>query len=160
MLRDLKIIFSDVDGVLTDGKIWYGMNGEEIKAFNSKDGLAIKSFIKEGIQVCLLSARDSIPLRNRAKDLGITYFIFGDEDKLNGCKYILNKLGISKDHAAFIGDDIIDMEAMRYCGWSFTVSDAVKPVIDEAKTILKCKGGEGAIREIYEILNKIKLALN
>ena len=155
MLKGLKVIFSDVDGILTDGKIWYGINGEEIKSFNAKDGLAIKTFIKNGIEVCLLSARDSIPLRNRTKDLGIKHFIFGDENKLNGCKSLLEKLKINKNQAAFIGDDIIDLEAMKYCGWSFTVSDAVKPVLDEAKTILNCNGGEGAIREIYNIFSNI-----
>ena len=152
MLKKIKVLFSDVDGILTDGKIWYGEKGEQIKAFHSRDGLAIKLLISNGIQFGLISARDSEPLRKRAKDLGIKYLILGEEDKVLGCKKLLQELNINKDNAAYIGDDNIDIPAMEYCGFSFTVKDAVKPVLEKAKLVLKSKGGEGAIREISDLI--------
>ena len=156
MLKNIKILFSDVDGILTDGKIWYGKEGEELKGFHSRDGLAIKLLMKKGIEFALISARDSKPLRKRANDLGIKYCIFGQEDKVAGCKEVLSNLKIDKSHAAYIGDDNIDIPAMDYCGMSFTVSDAVKPVLNSADVILESKGGEGAIRELADfVLQKI-----
>lgn len=152
MLKKIKILFSDVDGILTDGKIWYGKEGEELKGFHSRDGLAIKFLMKQGIEFALISARDSKPLRRRAKDLGIKYCIFGQEDKVAGCKKILSDININSSNAAYIGDDNLDIPAMDYCGMSFTVSDAVKPVLAKANIILKSKGGEGAIREISDMI--------
>ena len=152
MLKKIKILISDVDGILTDGKIWYGNEGEELKGFHSRDGLAIKLLMKQGIQFALVSARDSKPLRKRAKDLGIKHFKFGQEDKLAGCKKILSNLNIDKSYAAYIGDDNIDIPAMEYCNTSFTVSDAVKPVLNSADIILNCKGGEGVIREVSDLI--------
>lgn len=156
MLRKLKILFSDVDGILTDGKIWYGNNGEELKGFHSRDGLAIKLLMKNGIQFALISARDSRPLRKRANDLGINHCIFGLEDKVEGCEEILSQLNIDRSNAAYIGDDNIDITAMDYCGISFTVSDAVKPVLAKANIVLKSKGGEGAIREVADMIFSAK----
>lgn len=151
-LKKIKVLFSDVDGILTDGKIWYGKQGEELKSFHSRDGLAIKLLMKKGIQFGLISARDSEPLRRRAKDLGIKNFIFGMEDKVEGCKRLLADLNITKEEAAYIGDDNIDIPAMNYCGMSFTVLDAVKPVLETAEIVLNCKGGEGAIRVISDLI--------
>ena len=153
-LSNIKVLFSDVDGVLTDGTIWYGKEGEELKAFNSKDGLALKLLMSKGIEVCLVSARDSLPLRKRIKDLGIKYFVLGQPDKVIACKQILAKLAIDKQNAAYIGDDNLDIKAMNYCGWSFAVSDAVDPVIKVSKTVLSKKGGKGVIREVFDILDK------
>ena len=152
MLKKIKVLFSDVDGILTDGKIWYGNEGEELKGFNSKDGLAIKLLMKKGIEFVLISARDSQPLRRRAKDLGIKYCIFDQEDKLSGCKQVLSNLNIDRSCSAYIGDDNIDIPAMEYCGMSFTVADAVSPVLSKANVVLKSKGGEGAIREIADLI--------
>ena len=152
MLKKIRILFSDVDGILTDGKIWYGNEGEEVKAFHSRDGLAIKLLKKKGIEFALISARDSKPLRRRAKDLGIKYCIFNQENKLAGCKEVLSDLNIDSSYAAYIGDDNIDIPAMEYCGMSFTVSDAVKPVIVKANIVLNSKGGEGAIREVADLI--------
>ena len=150
--KQIKIIFSDVDGILTDGRIWYGKTGEEIKAFHSRDGLAIKLLLSSGIKFALISARDSEPLRKRIEDLGIKYFCLGQEDKVMACKQILKELKIDKENAAFIGDDNIDIPAMKFCGWSFTVADAIFPVVKTAKTLLSSKGGEGAIREIADLI--------
>ncbi len=152
MLKKIKILFSDVDGILTDGKIWYGNEGEELKGFHSRDGLAIKLLMKQGIQFALISARDSKPLRKRAQDLGIKYFILGQENKVAGCIKVLSDLNIDRSNAAYIGDDNIDIPAMEYCGMSFTVSDAVRPVIAKANIVLNSKGGEGAIREIADLV--------
>ena len=152
-IRKIKSLVLDVDGVLTDGTIWYGNNGEELKGFNSKDGLAIKLLLTRGIEVCLISARDSLPLKKRVKDLGLRNCVFGQSDKVLGCKQILNKLGIEKEYAAYIGDDNLDIDAMNYCGWSFAVSDAVGPVIECAKTVLSSNGGKGVIREVFDLVD-------
>ena len=140
---------------MTDGTIWYSKEGEELKGFNSKDGLAIKLLMSKGIEVCLISARDSLPLRRRIKELGLKYFVLGQPDKVLGCKKILEQLTLDKENAAYIGDDILDIQAMNLCGWSFAVSDSVKSVIETAKTVLSSAGGKGAIREVFEILNEI-----
>ena len=108
--------------------------------------------INKGIEFVLISARNSKPLIKRAKDLGIKHCIFGQENKVEGCKQVLSDLNIDKSFAAYIGDDNIDIPAMDYCGMSFTVSDAVKPVLAKADIILKSKGGQGAIREIADMI--------
>ena len=107
--------------------------------------------MKKGIEFALISARDSKPLRKRANDLGIKYCIFGQEDKVAGCEEVLSDLKIDKSHAAYIGDDNLDILRWIIVA-SFTVSDAVKQVLNFADIILNSKGGEGAIREISEIL--------
>ena len=154
-IRKIKSLILDVDGVLTDGKLSYGKDGELIKVFSSQDGSAIKRLQNQGYTFALLSGRDSEALRARAKELGIQNMILGTQNKLCGIESIQEKLNLKEEEIAYIGDDIEDIIPMNLCGWSFAVANAREEVKSIAKETLKRKGGEGVIAEVESILNKI-----
>ena len=151
-LRQIKVLICDVDGVLTDGRLWYSSEGEELKAFHARDGLAIKLLIKQGIQVALVSGRDSKALQSRIADLGIKHACLGEADKAKACAELQHTLNLSSKQMAYVGDDTLDLPGMAVCGWSFAVADAPLTVKQSARQVLQTRGGYGAIREITEIL--------
>lgn len=151
-LRQIKVLVCDVDGVLTDGRLYYGPNGEELKSFHARDGHAIKELMRSGIKVVAASGRDSPALRSRLLDLGITYSILGESDKALSCQSISKHLSIPLNDFAFIGDDRIDIPGMNISGYSFAVSDAHPAVKGVASHLLTSKGGQAAISEIAELL--------
>ncbi|MBQ3059354.1 MAG: 3-deoxy-manno-octulosonate cytidylyltransferase [Desulfovibrio sp.] len=151
-LRKIKLIITDVDGVLTDGSLYYGPEGECIKKFNARDGVAIKMLQQAGIQVAVLSGRDCPALRARMKDLGITIFRVGQQTKGEACKSIIAEAGVSKEETLYIGDDLPDLEAFACCGCSVAVSDAATAVRQTAQMVLQACGGGGALREVAEVI--------
>lgn len=151
-LRQIKGLICDVDGVLTDGRLWYSSEGEELKAFHARDGLAIKLLIKQGIHVALVSGRNSKALQSRIADLGIKHACLGEADKAKACAELQRKLNLSSKQMAYVGDDTLDLPGMAFCGWSFAVADAPLTVKQSARQVLQTQGGYGAIREITEIL--------
>jgi len=151
-LRQIKVLLCDVDGVLTDGRLWYGADGEELKAFHARDGLAIKELMQRGIEVALVSGRDSPALRRRMSDLGIQHAVLGQPDKASACRQIAAELGVDLHACAYVGDDSLDLLGMVLCGWSFAVADAPPAVQSAARTVLNTRGGEGAIREVAQML--------
>ncbi|UPM49187.1 3-deoxy-manno-octulosonate cytidylyltransferase [Synechococcus sp. A10-1-5-1] len=151
-LRQIRALLCDVDGVLTDGRLWYGPDGEELKAFHSRDGFAIKQLIQRGIQVALVSGRDSLALRRRMAELGIQHAVLGQPDKASACRQIAAELGVDLEACAYVGDDSLDLPGMECCGWSFAVADAPEVVQSAARSVLNTCGGEGAIREVAQML--------
>lgn len=151
-LRQIQALLFDVDGVLTDGRLWYGADGEALKAFHARDGLAIKLLMQQGIQVAFVSGRDSAPLRRRMADLGITQACLGEADKAKACQVLSQRMGIATGAMAYVGDDSLDLPGMACCGWSFAVADAPEAVHAAAGQSLRTRGGEGAIRKIAEAL--------
>lgn len=151
-LRQIKALLCDVDGVLTDGRLWYGADGEELKAFHARDGLAIKQLMQRGIRVALVSGRDSPALRHRMAELGIVHAVLGQPDKAAGCRQIAAELGLDLEACAYVGDDSLDLPGMALCGWSFAVADAPEVVQSAARWVLNTCGGEGAIREVAQML--------
>lgn len=142
----------DVDGCLTDGKIIYASDGSEIKNFNVKDGLAISSWIKMGFQAAIITGRNSEIVAKRAKELGISYLFQGIKDKESVLKELLERLNLKQYEVGAIGDDLNDYKMLRSVGRSFTPKDGAKEIRELVDTVLTSKGGDGAVREMIDIL--------
>lgn len=153
-MKDIKLIVLDVDGTLTDGKIYIDSSGNEIKAFNVKDGMAIAQAIKHGIDCAIITGRNSEIVNKRASELGIKHVYQGIHNKKQQLEFILNDLNISKDNCAYIGDDINDLEVMKEVKFSACPSDAVVEIKECSDFISKYNGGNGAVRDIIEYILK------
>jgi len=151
----IKLIVLDVDGCLTNGEIVYSSSGEEFKAFNVKDGLAIKSAKKLGISVAIITGRTSSIVERRAKELEVEYLFQGEKDKLACLQSIVAKMQISLKNVAALGDDLNDLKMLKSCGLSATPNDGSSFVASEVDLRLNSKGGEGAAREFIEYIFKI-----
>lgn len=149
-LSQIKLVITDVDGVLTDGGLIYDANGEALKHFHVRDGLGMKLLQACGVQVAILSGRDSAVLRKRINDLGITLFKLGAKDKALECRQLQKQAGVIAAQTACIGDDSIDLRAFSACGLSYAVADAPEYVKRNASGILKLPGGHGAFRELAD----------
>jgi len=153
-LMPITLLMLDVDGVLTDGTIIYSDSGEEIKAFNVRDGHGIKLVMRAGIEVVLLTARESKVVGHRARDLGITGVYQKATDKLAAYSGILAEKKIQDRNVLFVGDDIIDVPVLRRAGFSAAVADAVPEVKEVVDYVTSQAGGKGAVRELCELLLK------
>lgn len=151
-LSRLKCIVFDVDGVLTDGGLWYGESGEVIKRFDVRDGLGIKLLQEVGIEIAFLSGGRAGAIEVRAKHLGIRHCLFGVGDKVQGLSELLVKLEVAKSHVAFVGDDLNDLAVRPYVGLLVAPSDAVAPLKKRADLVLQSRGGNGAVREFAELV--------
>jgi len=152
LLAKIKLVITDVDGVLTDGGIYYDETGECIKRFHVRDGLGIKMLEESGVRVAVLSGRDSATLRKRVADLGITIFSFGVKDKSSACKAMMLEANVTAEQTACIGDDSIDLPAFEACGLAYAVADAAEYVQKKAYKTLKLAGGQGAFRELSDAI--------
>lgn len=148
----IEIIFLDVDGCLTDGKIVYGSEGEIFKSFDVKDGYAIESWLKLGKKVAIITGRSSQIVEKRAEDLKIAHVYQGVGDKLEVAKEILKFEGLSFENAAAIGDDYNDYKILNAVALSFKPKNAIKEL--NVDITLKHKGGAGAVREMIEYIIK------
>ncbi|MEF8699653.1 MAG: 3-deoxy-manno-octulosonate cytidylyltransferase [Candidatus Accumulibacter sp. UW27] len=151
-LADVRLVITDVDGVLTDGGIYYDASGECLKRFHVRDGLGIRLLEECGIRVAVLSGRDSATLRKRVADLGVTLFRFGVKDKALACRQLMQETGVARAQTACIGDDSIDLPAFASCGLAFAVADAPRYVQRRASTVLSTPGGQGAFRELADAI--------
>jgi len=149
-LSSLKLVITDVDGVLTDGTLFYGEHGEVVKGFNVKDGLGIRLLQENEVEVAIVSGRESPALLKRINDLGIRHSCLSAKDKYKACTDLIKSLGLKKEEVAFIGDDSIDLPAFAACGLSFAVADAPDYIKDAATFVLKTPGGRGAVREVAD----------
>ena len=150
----IELIVLDVDGTMTDSRITYSENGDEIKSFNVKDGLAIASWRKLGRQVAIITGRSSNIVARRAKELRIEHFYQGIENKKEVLEALLEKLDLTMENVAAIGDDLNDLQMLRSAKISFVPRDASVYVDKIATVILSKKGGNGAVREMIEYLIK------
>ncbi len=151
-MQKIKLFVMDVDGTMTDGKIYIGDTGEIMKAFNVKDGQGIGLLHSSGIVPVILTARESKIVENRAKELGITEVHQGCKDKVKVLTCLCEKFNVTTNEIAYIGDDLGDLRAMNAVGLSFCPADSAKEILKCANIKLTNKGGEGAIREAAEIL--------
>ncbi len=150
------MLLLDVDGVLTDGKITYSDSGEQIKSFDSKDGLGLRLLMDAGIKVGIITGRSSNALNHRCKNLGINLLFDNVSDKAAVLDKIIQETGIQTQGIAFIGDDLIDLPAMRKVGVAVTVNNAPTDVKTHADIVLSKNGGNGAVREFCEDILKAK----
>ncbi|EAT10787.1 HAD-IIIA family hydrolase [Bermanella marisrubri] len=150
--QQIKLVIFDVDGVLTDGGLYYGAEGEAFKRFNVKDGVGLKLLQQTGFSVAIISAKDSAPLKKRIKDLQIVHAVLGCKDKLEAATGLAEKLGITMDEVAFCGDDMVDLKVMAKAGLSIAPKDAYHMVADVADWTTESLGGQGVAREVADVL--------
>lgn len=148
----IELIVLDVDGTMTDSRITYSENGDEIKSFNVKDGLAITSWRKLGKQVAIITGRSSDIVARRAKELHIEHFYQGIHNKKEVLEELLQKLDLNMENVAGIGDDLNDLQMLKAVEISFVPRDSSVYVDKIANVILSKKGGDGAVREMIEYL--------
>ena len=150
----IELLVFDVDGCLTDGQITYSENGDEIKSFNVKDGLAISSWIRLGKKAAIITGRRSKIVERRAKELGINYLFQGVHDKLEVLEGICKEEKIELSDVAAIGDDLNDYNMLNAVGKSFTPADGSEYVRELSSVVLYNTGGNGAVREMVENIIK------
>lgn len=148
----VRLLIFDVDGVLTDGSLFYGDDGQEYKAFNSRDGYGIKMLRQSGVEVGILTGRTSSVVLHRARNLGIERIIQGADDKLPPYLALLEELGLSPEQTAYMGDDLVDLPVLRRCGLALTVPEAPPEVLARAHLVTRNGGGRGAAREACEFI--------
>ncbi|CAK9883690.1 MAG: 3-deoxy-D-manno-octulosonate 8-phosphate phosphatase KdsC [Candidatus Erwinia impunctatus] len=150
--RDIRLLICDVDGVMSDGLIYQGNQGEELKAFNVRDGYGIRCLLDAGIDVAIITGRKAKLLEDRCKTLGITHLYQGQFDKVIAYRELLNKLELTSEQVAYIGDDLIDWPVMAQIGLSVAVADAYPLLLSRAAYVTRTAGGRGAVREICDLI--------
>jgi len=148
----IKVMIFDVDGVLTDGSLTYGPDGEVTKTFNVLDGLGIQMLNKSGVQTAIISARLSPIVVRRAADLGISHVYQGNHDKRIGFANLLEATGFTADQCGYIGDDVIDLPLFARVGFAVAVPSGHPDVQHRAHYVTKNGGGRGAVREICDLV--------
>jgi 3-deoxy-D-manno-octulosonate 8-phosphate phosphatase (KDO 8-P phosphatase) len=149
---NIKLLILDVDGVLTDGKIYISDNGIETKSFNIQDGLGLKLLLNNAINIAVISGRKSNATKIRMRELGIKHAYFGATDKIKIFNSLKKKLRLKNENIAYIGDDLPDLPIMQQVGFSIAVANAVPKVRKIADYVTKNKGGKGAVREACDML--------
>lgn len=156
-LKKVKLLALDVDGILTDGGLYYTETGQELKKFNVKDGLGIKQLIKHGIEVAIISASTSEATRHRAQKLGIRHIFIGCDEKLSVLNDLCQTLQLDLNQVAYMGDDLTDLPVLQVVGCPLTVADAIAENRACAVYVTEKGGGQGAVRDICDrILASIK----
>ncbi len=157
--KKLKLMVFDVDGVMTDGTLYYSERGEELKAFNIRDGLGIKLLRQYGVEVALITARTSRAVELRAANLGIAHLYQGMEDKREAYAALLAQLGLAAEQSGYMGDDLLDLPLITRCGFAATVPTAPQALKSRAHYVARTLGGHGAVREVCELILRAQGAL-
>lgn len=150
--QPVRVVFFDVDGVLTDGGLYFSEAGESLKRFHTLDGHGIKLLQQAGITPAVVTGRDSAPLRLRLQQLGVRHAIFGTEDKLPAAQQILNTLGLNWSQAAAMGDDWPDLPMLRHCALACAPANAHPENLALADWVSDFAGGQGAVRQLCDLL--------
>jgi len=148
----IRLVIFDVDGVLTDGSLFVGDDGQEYKAFNSRDGHGIKMLIRHGVTVAIITGRTSRVVEHRMKNLGIEHVYQGQLEKLPAYEKLARELNISAEQTAYVGDDVVDLPVMRRVGLAIAVQDAHPLVRRHSHWQTPACGGRGAARDVCELL--------
>ncbi len=148
----VRLMIFDVDGVLTDGTLYYSASGEELKAFNIRDGQGMKMLAGTGVRLAIVSGRRSAALERRAADLGVDLLYQGVEDKRAAFDELTARLALSPEDCGFLGDDLIDLPVLLRCGFAAAVADAAPEVRARAHYVTSAPGGRGAVRETCELV--------
>jgi 3-deoxy-D-manno-octulosonate 8-phosphate phosphatase (KDO 8-P phosphatase) len=148
----VRLLIFDVDGVLTDGSLYLGDDGQEYKAFNVRDGHGMVMLQETGVRLAVISGRASHVVRIRMEDLGITHVYQGRRDKLSAYEELKAATGLADEALAFVGDDVIDLPVMRRVGLAIAVADAHPLVCRTAHWCTHTRGGRGAAREVCELV--------
>ena len=149
---DIRLLVMDVDGVMTDGKITYTSDGQELKSFNIKDGLGIKRAQASGIETAIITGRTSPMVERRAREMGIAHLVQGREDKLAALSDLVDQMNLSLDQVAYIGDDLPDLTAIESVKLGACPADAAIEVKSKADWVSAQAGGDGCVRELCDLL--------
>ena len=148
----VRMLVLDVDGVLTDGRLYFDNSGNEMKAFSTRDGLGMRSLQACGIELALITGRQSEIVKRRAEQLGIAHVYQGSNDKLDAYLHLLGKTGMEEQQVCYAGDDWIDLPVLQRVGLAVTVADADQAVRDSVHWVTSREGGKGAVREICNLI--------
>ena len=151
-LSQIQLLICDVDGVLSDGLIYLGNQGEEFKTFNTKDGFGMKALQNAGIAVAIITGRDSRIVSERMASLGVKHVYQGQSDKRISFAALLKELNLNPEQVAYIGDDVVDLCVMELCGLGVAVNDAHPLVRQRADYVTQLAGGRGCVREVCDLL--------
>ena len=151
-LQKIKLLALDVDGVLTDGSIYISPAGEVFKGFNAKDGMGISCALRSGLQIAVITGRQSPIVERRCEELGITLLQQGVKDKRLALEQMAQKLGLVREEIAYMGDDLNDIPAFKASGLNLVPADAAIEVMAVADIITKASGGRGAVREAITMI--------
>jgi len=150
--KAIRLVIFDVDGVLTDGSLFIGDDGQEYKAFNSRDGHGMKMLQQGGVQIAIITGRTSEVVRHRIRDLGIKLVYQGQRDKNEAFENLMEKLSIQPEQIAYVGDDVVDLPVMSRVGLAIAVQDAHSMVKQHAHWQTPSGGGQGAARDVCEMI--------
>lgn len=150
--KKIKLLICDIDGIFSDGSVYMSNSGEEIKAFNTKDGFGVKALMNSGVDVAVITGRSSKIVEQRMKSLGVKYVYQGMETKTIGYQELCNDLNVSPNQVAFIGDDFPDLPVMNQVGLAVSVSDGHPYVKQCADYVTVTPGGKGAVRELTDLI--------
>ena len=148
----LSWLLFDVDGVMTDGRLFYGADGEQLKVFEVRDGLGLKLAQRAGLKVGVLTGRESKALANRTKELGLDALLMDRSEKGPAFLQFLDRNGVAADRVGYLGDDLVDLPVLSRCGLSFAPADAVPEVCERVDRVLTLAGGRGVVREMIEVV--------
>ena len=152
MARQVKLLIVDVDGVLTDGGLFFDNRGEEYKRFNSLDGQGIRMALDGGIEIAVITGRQSNIVEHRMRDLGVSHVYQGSRNKLPVFEQLLRDTGLEPGHAAYVGDDLPDLPIMRRVGFAIAVQNAHGFVKQHCDWVTSARGGDGAVREVTDFI--------
>jgi 3-deoxy-D-manno-octulosonate 8-phosphate phosphatase (KDO 8-P phosphatase) len=150
--KQIKLLICDVDGVFSDGLVYMGNNGEELKTFHTRDGYGVKSLMNAGIEIAIITGRKSQIVTNRMSALGITLIYQGQDDKVKAYQDICEKLNIAPQNTGYIGDDLIDWPVMEKVALKVCVADGHPLLRQKANYVTQINGGHGAVREVCDLI--------
>jgi 3-deoxy-D-manno-octulosonate 8-phosphate phosphatase (KDO 8-P phosphatase) len=150
--KNIKLLVLDVDGVMTDGGLTIGDDGQEYKTFHSHDGLGMKLLKATGVELAIITGRTSNVVKKRADSTGVAHFYQGAEDKLAAFNDLMQASGFQASQCAFMGDDVVDLPPMLKCGLALAVPDSPALVLKHAHYVTMKAGGRGAVREVCELI--------
>ena len=150
--RAVRLAIFDVDGVMTDGTLYIGAQGEAFKAFNILDGHGLKMLQSAGVATAIISGRSSEAVARRAAELAIAHVVQGSADKVADFERLVSRLGVEPSACSYVGDDLPDLALMRLCGLAVAVANAVDAVKEAAHYVTRASGGRGAVREFCELV--------
>ncbi len=150
--KDIKLLICDVDGVFSDGRIYMGNQGEELKTFHTRDGYGIKSLMKAGVEIAVITGRNSKIVENRMQALGVSLVYQGQDDKVKAYEDICDKLGVLPENTGYVGDDLIDWPVMEKVALKVCVADGHPLLARRANYVTTIKGGHGAVREVCDLI--------
>jgi 3-deoxy-D-manno-octulosonate 8-phosphate phosphatase (KDO 8-P phosphatase) len=153
-LAHIRLAIFDVDGVLTDGRLYYDNHGNEFKAFHAQDGHGMKLLQQAGIPIAIITARQSYLVTKRMQDLGIAYVYQGARDKLVAFEDLLQQVNCSADQVCYVGDDLLDLVVMKRCGVAITVANGHTSLRPHVHYVTQASGGQGAVREVCDMIIK------